>query len=172
MWVLISIYVLGLVAFAIHWYLLHHCQKTRKKFIETFLLYQIVFSLGLTSWLAALALYIRPDYVASYTGWPGCPFQIQLGNVNLGYGILGILSIWFRGNFWSATIIGFSVWILGDAVHHIIDSIRTNNFSAGNIGVPLITDIVVPVVLLYLLFLYKTSNIRSDCIYERVPFDQ
>jgi hypothetical protein len=38
---------------------------------------------------------------------------------NLSVGVLGILCYWMRDNFWVATVIGFSVWWLGDAMVHI-----------------------------------------------------
>jgi hypothetical protein len=152
--VLLSIYVMGIVGFLIHLYTLDARSRTYGKVIELLLLYQIVFSLGLTSILSFFGLTFMADYIAKYTGWPASPFEQQLANVNLAFGVLGILCIWLRGGFWIATILGFSIWILGDGVHHFTKWLLAGNNTPGNIGVPLYTDIVIPILLLVLLYLH------------------
>jgi len=161
MFLFLSIYVFGVLGFAYHIYRLPSPERTYPRIVELLLLYQIVFSLGLTSIMSFFGLTFMAEYVAEYTNWPASPFEQQLANVNLAFGTLGIMSIWYRGYFWMATIIGFSVWILGDGLHHYILSITQHNLSDGNIGVPLWTDVIVPTVLLVLLFLYTKSR-RTD----------
>lgn len=150
----LSIYPLGILLFFAHFFLLKKQERTSEKFIELLLLYQIVFSLGLTSLAAFLGLTFLDEFIAQYTNWPSCPFQQQLANVNLAFFVLGILSIWYRGYFWAATIIGFSVWILSDGIQHLYHAWRYRNFSPGNIGVPLYTDFIIPIFLLILLYIY------------------
>lgn len=151
----LSLYVIGVIASLVHIFILPPRERTKCRIIEILLLYQIVFSLGLTSFMAFFGLTFMPDYIANFTHWHACQFEQQLANVNLAFGVLGMISIVYRGNFWSATIIGFSVWILSDGVHHLYKAISEDNLSAGNIGVPLWTDFTVPVVLLILLFAYR-----------------
>lgn len=154
----VSIYAIGLLAFFFHWSRLPENEKTRSRWIELFLLYQLVFSLGITSIVAFFGLTFMPDHVAEITGWPASPFEQQLANVNLGYGLLGIMCIWYRRLFWAATIFGFSVWILGDGIHHAWHWLVHGNDSPGNIGVPLFTDIAIPVILLVLFYYYNKTN--------------
>lgn len=151
----VSIYLVGLLASFFHLYSLPPQKRTRPCVIEVLLLYQIVFSLGITSIVAFFGLTLMPEYIAAYTNWPSSPFEQQLANVNLAFGTLGILSIWFRGLFWAATIIGFSVWIFGDGIHHFLLAVYERNLSDGNIGVPLWTDVIIPLVLLVLLYMYN-----------------
>ena len=71
------------------------------------------------------------------------------------------MCIWRGDDFWLATIIGLSVWLLGDAIGHIADMIINHNYAPGNVGVPLYTDIIVPAALLILYAIYqrlKTKN--------------
>jgi hypothetical protein len=158
----LSIYAFGILGFAIHYLLLPAYERTKSKFIELLLLYQIVFSIGLTSIVAFFGLTFLDKYIADYTNWPACPFQQQLANVNLAFGCLGILSIWCRGGFWTATIIGFSIWILSDGVQHLYHYIFKQNASLGNIGVPLWTDFLVPTFLIILLIYFlKTKRRRK-----------
>lgn len=161
--VFLSIYVLGIIGFLIHLFSIDKRQRTKAKIVELFLLYQIVFSLGITSLLAFISLTLIPEFIADYTDWPPSPFEQQLANVNLAFCTLGILCIWFRGNFWLATIVGFSVWILSDGIQHIYDSIADGNMSPGNIGVPLWTDIIVPLLLLALLLWHRKLQ-KKKCI--------
>lgn len=158
MWFFLSIYLMGILGFCIHVWKLPSAQRTKPRLLELFLLYQIVFSLGVTSLVAFFGLTFMDEYIAQLTGWPACPFEQQLANVNLGYGVLGILSIWFRGYFWAATIIGFSIWIIGDGIHHLHHYFIDQNATPGNIGVPLWTDIIVPIILLILLYFYFFLN--------------
>jgi hypothetical protein len=151
----LSMYLWSIVAFFVHFYSLNKEDRTRDKVIELLLLYQLIFSLGMTCLLAFIGLTVMPEYIATYSGWPSCPFQQELGNVNLAFGVLGVLCYWYRGNFWTATIIGFSVWILGDGFHHIVEYFKHGNANPGNIGINLITDLSVPPILIILLALYK-----------------
>ncbi len=152
----ISIYVIGILGSLYHIYTLPSQKRTSAKILELLLLYQIVFSLGITSLVAFLGLTFMAEYIAELTQWPACPFEQQLANVNLAFGVLGLMSIYYRGDFWLAVILGFSIWILGDGIHHLYHALREHNLSAGNIGVPLWTDFIVPLVLLALLFYYRS----------------
>lgn len=146
----ISLYFISFLLFFIHW-----AVKRPKNVLELFLLYQIVFTIGITSLLAFLGLTFMADSIAAYFNWPACPFQQELGNVNLSFGVLGILCIWYRGLFWLATIWGFSIWILSDGLHHLFLYFFYNDRSSGNIGPMLYTDILVPIFLLVLLYFYR-----------------
>lgn len=158
----LSIYVFGILGFFIHVFSLPVEQRTKPRIIELLLLYQLVFSVGFTSFVAFFGLTFLDQYVADLTGWPACPFEQQLANVNLAFGFLGVLSIWYRNNFWIATVLGFSIWILSDGIQHLFHYFVRGNDTAGNIGVPLWTDILVPIFLLILLFLYRRENSQSQ----------
>lgn len=160
MWIFLSLYVFGIIGFIIHFYMDKE-PRTPKRAVELFLLYQILFSLGLTSFLAFIGLTFMKEYVAVYSGWTPCAFEQLLANVNLSFGVLSILCIWYRGYFWMATVLGFSIWILSDGVTHILDIILHHNYAEGNIGVPLWTDIIVPIILLIFLALYM-KNYRIE----------
>jgi uncharacterized protein DUF6790 len=154
----LSIYVIGILGSILHIFLLPSQSRSKSKIIEILLLYQIIFSLGITSLIAFFGLTFMADYIAKLTEWPSSPFEQQLANVNLAFGILGLLSIVYRGDFWLATVLGFSIWILSDGIHHLYKAIWEHNLSSGNIGVPLWTDLIVPMVLLVLLYFYRANS--------------
>lgn len=160
MFIYITILALGIIGFFIHLFVSKE-PRTPLRIVRLFLLYQLVFSVGLSSLLAFIGLMFMSDFVALYTGWPACPFEKQLANVNLGYAVLGILCIWKGDEFWLATIIGISIWLVGDGIGHLADAILHGNYAPGNIGVPLYTDIIVPLVLIALYVSYQHLKKRG-----------
>lgn len=130
------------------------------KFIESFLSYILFFNMGLMGLLAAYAHVFMGPETAKSIGWePGSPFQYEIGMANLAFGVLGILSYWFRGSFWNASIIGWSVLLLGCFIGHIINYYTENNTAPYNIG-PYIWfyDLLLPILVLILLYRLRFSN--------------
>lgn len=152
--IFLGIYLLSFLGFIVHYLLIKPIGKERV--IELMLLYQLVFNIGLLGILSFFGLTFMPDVAADYVGWSPCRFQQELANVNLGYGVLGILSIWLRGHFWTAIVIGASIWLFGDGVHHFFDAILNHNLAPGNLGILFYTDLLIPITLVVLLLLYRT----------------
>lgn len=160
---LVVIFILSFVAFFIHFYT-QKGERSRKRAVELLLLYQLLFNVGFASLFAAMGFLFFQEEVGQALGWPPSPFQHELGNANLAFGVLGILSIWLRGHFWTATVLGLSIWLLGDAWGHIYHIIFHNNLTDGNAGIPLFGDIIVPLVLLVLLFFYLKSHKKKGAL--------
>lgn len=156
----IGILLFGILSFLLHLFLSKE-PKTPLRVVRLFLLYQLIFSVGIISFLSFYGLTFMDEFVAWYSGWPACPFEQLLGNVNLAFGVLGILCIWRGDDFWFATILGISIWLLGDAIFHLYDMIYNHNYTPGNVGVPLYTDIIIPVVLLSFYAWYQHLKKRS-----------
>jgi hypothetical protein len=150
--------ILGLVVGAVHVYL-DKQPRTRGRVAEIFLLWFLVIIVGVTGVFAFIGHTAFADATARSIGWPvGNPFQSEVAVANLSVGILGILCYWMRGNFWIATVIGFSVWWLGDAVVHIRSIVVDANYAPDNAGVTFYLDILVPVILIALLVYYLTAK--------------
>ena len=145
--------VLGLVVDAMHVYLDKQL-RTKGRVAESFLLWLLVMSVGIGGVFAFMGHTVFADATAPSIGWPaGNTFQSEVAVANLTVGILGILC-WMRGNFWVATVIGFSVWCLGDAVVHIREIMVAENYAPNNAGVTFYLAIVFPVILIALLVYY------------------
>jgi len=116
---------------------------------EAFLLAFIVSNVGLQGIFAFLGHFFKSDEVARGIGWPeGNPFQKEIAFTNLSLGILGILCIWFRGNFWLATIISRSVFTWGAAGIHFEDIKKRKNVNILNAGPVLYFDLLCPFLLI------------------------
>ncbi|MGH7912160.1 MAG: DUF6790 family protein [Candidatus Dormibacteraceae bacterium] len=100
---------------------------------------------------------------ARMIGWaPGSPFQFENAMGDLAFGVLGLLSIRFRGLFWLATAVGFAIQSIGDGYGHIYQLLVNHDTAASNTGGIMIGDIVIPIVILLLLAAYYSRvRVRS-----------
>lgn len=131
-----------------------------KRIIEVILLYFLLINVGITDLFNFVGHAFFADNVAINLGWPsGSPFQFEVAVANLAFGILGILCMWIRGNFWVAVALGSSIFSLGAASGHIREMISKQNFAIYNIGpVLFVNDILVPIVILSLVVAYKLTQ--------------
>jgi hypothetical protein len=128
-------------------------ELSRLKVVETILFYFLVINVGLSGLLAFYGHVFMADKVARTIGWaPGSPFQFEVAAANLAFGVLGLLCIRFRDNFWLATGIGNSTFLFGAAYIHIREIIVAGNDAVNNAGPVLyIGDIAIPSLILILL---------------------
>jgi hypothetical protein len=117
--------------------------------LEAFLLAFIVSNIGLQGIFAFMGHFFKADEVAKGIGWPtGSPFQREIAFANLSMGFLGIMAIWFRGDFWLAAIVSRSVFSWGAAYGHILEKKKTDNSHIFNTGPILYDDILLPFILI------------------------
>jgi Family of unknown function (DUF6790) len=120
------------------------------------LLNGLVYLIGVAGIIAASGHLLKADDVARSIGWPpGSPFQWEVGVADLGWGVLGVLCPLYGRDFWLATIIVASIFLLGAAVGHVRQMIVARNFSPGNAGGVFFADVAIPIVLIVL---YATYN--------------
>jgi hypothetical protein len=121
----------------------------------TYLLYLLFFYAGLMGLLTAYAHVFRPVETSASIGWSTSPYEYEVGMADLTVGVLGVLCLKLRGNFWLATSIANAVWLLGDAVGHVRQMTLNHNHAANNSGVFLITEFIMPVVILCLTLYHR-----------------
>jgi hypothetical protein len=142
--------VLAVIAASIHLAFSPGRRKSAAAIRGTYLLYLLFFYVGLMGILTAYAHVFRPVQTSASIGWSTSPYEYEVGMADLTVGVLGILCLWLRGNFWLATAIANAVWLLGDAVGHLRQIVLSNNHAANNSGVFLIVEFTMPVVILIL----------------------
>lgn len=150
--------IITLVGAILHLFL-SKAPKTINRIFEVFLLWFLLIMVGIGTIWAAIGHLFMPNTVAAMIGWPlGNPFQLEIGVANLSYGILGLLCWKLRDNFWTATVIGYSIFLLGAAYIHITNIAQTGNLAPGNAGYALYIDIIIPIILLCLLAAYNFTK--------------
>ena len=106
------------------------------------------FAVGLTGFYTFIMHVFYPDMAAAAIGWTNSPFQFEVGIADLGFGLIAFLSFNASYGFRLATVIGVTCWLWGDAVGHIYQMIKNQNFAAGNAGTWFWMDVILPIILL------------------------
>jgi hypothetical protein len=75
----------------------------RQRVAECLLSWSLPINVGVGGIFAFMGHTFRAEETAEEIGWPpGNPFQSEIAVANLAFGVLGLLSIRFRGLFWFA----------------------------------------------------------------------
>lgn len=150
--------VLAVVAASIHLAVSASSRRTRATVAATYLLYLLFIYVGLMGVLTAYAHVFRPIQTSASIGWSTSPYEYEVGMADLTVGVLGILCLWIRGNFWLATAIANAVWLLGDAIGHIRQIVLNNNHAANNSGIFLFAEIITPLLILFLALYQRCAD--------------
>ena len=93
--------------------------RTAPLVVEVLLLYLLVIFVGIGGLTGALGHTFMAREIALKIGWqPGSPFQFEVAMANLAFGVLGMVCIWRRDAFWTATGLGVAIFYLGCAYGH------------------------------------------------------
>jgi len=127
--------------------------KVSSKKYELYLTYFVVITIGFGGLWGFIGHAFLADNIAEKIGWAtGSPFQAELAFYTLGSAIAGLMAVWLRGVYLIGLAVTKSVFWLGAAFVHIQDAIVNQNYSTYNIGAPLIGDILLPAVLIYIMY--------------------
>jgi hypothetical protein len=154
--------ILALAAAFIHLALSRDSRSSKTAIARTYLLYLLFIYVGLMGILTAYAHVFRPEQTSASIGWSTSPYEYEVGMADLTVGVLGVLCLWIRGNFWLATAIANAVWLLGDAVGHIRQITINNNHAANNSGIFLIVEIIAPLVILALALYHRSAMTKDE----------
>jgi Family of unknown function (DUF6790) len=133
--------------------------RTGRRIAEVLLLYAFAFPIGLGGLLGFVGHTMRAGSVAASIGWPaGNPFQYEVAVANLAFGVLGLLCLRFRGGFWTATAIGWSVFMLGAAGVHLHQIHIGQPYAPENAGAILYFNVAGPACVLALLVIRKAAT--------------
>ncbi len=130
--------------------------RTANVVAEALLSYYMLFAIGINNLVNFVFHVFFGDMAARFIGWEQSPFQAEVGFASLGIGIVGVLAFRAGLPFRVAAFIPPAVFSLGAAGGHIYQMIVEHNYSPGNVGLVLPTDIILPAVGFVLLYLsYK-----------------
>lgn len=150
-----TLLIIGLIA---GWVSLARKPKPRSMNLaaEAFLSFYMLFAIGINNLVNFVMHVFFGEMSAGFIGWADSPFQTEVGFASLGIGIAGVLAFRAGLPFRFATFIPPAVFSLGAAGGHVYQMIVAHNYSVGNVGLVLPTDIILPLVGMLLLWLsYK-----------------
>lgn len=127
---------------------------------EAILTWILLINVGFQGILAGIMHWYGPtaDKTAEKIGWmPKSPFQKEVAAADAAFGILGILSFFFRDNFLVATVIGASIMLFFMGIGHVLDIKKSRNIAVYNAGSVVYFDLLIPVAMIILLVLWKTG---------------
>lgn len=134
--------------------------KRSKSFIvESFLKYYCFWAHGVSWTYNAIMHTAFHTMAASFIGWEDSPFQLEVGFASLGFGLVGLLA--FKKDFGLrlGLFISTAAFLWGAAGGHLYEIFSKGNFAPGNAGIMLWTDLLMPILSFYLLYLsYKAEK--------------
>jgi len=129
---------------------------------EALFSYYLFFTIGINNLVNFVFHVFFGDIAAKFIGWENSPFQAEVGFASLGIGIAGVIAFRASLPFRFATLIPPAVFSLGAAGGHIYHMIAAHNFSPGNVGLVLPSDIVIPIVgFIFLWLSYKHPKLGT-----------
>ena len=136
-------FVLGLLAAAVA-IARHPPPRGRTVIGDQLLTYYVLFSIGFLYLVNFVYHVFFGAMSARFIGWADSPFQTELGFASLGFALVGFLA--WRGGYELrlAAVAGPAMFLLGAAGGHIYQRIAHNNYAAGNSGLLLWMDVVIP----------------------------
>lgn len=154
----ILVLTITIVAIVIHLLLMK--ERSAKKILEVVLLYLLVLNFGLGNLIAGTFHVFNGPATAKMIGWePGSPFQYEVGIADMAFGFVGFMCLFFRGNFWLATILVNSFFLIGCMFGHVRDLVATGNVAAYNIGPNILfSDLILPLIIIGLYIAYSRAK--------------
>jgi hypothetical protein len=121
----------------------------------------LFFSIGVSFFYNFVMHTFFGEMSAKFIGWADSPFQLEVGFASLGFAVVGFLA--FRGSYdlRLAAVVGPSLFLLGAAGGHIYRMIVDGDFAPGNAGIIFYTDILIPAIGFFLLWLQRGFEWRG-----------
>lgn len=127
---------------------------------DVHLVWWMVWVVGIASIVAAAFHIVDGPQTAAMIGYTRGEGGFQWENAmgDLAIGVAGVMSYRFRGDFWLATIVVLTVQYFGDAAGHLYFWLAQGNTKPYNVGIPLVADILLPVVMWALYFASRRAG--------------
>jgi hypothetical protein len=121
--------------------------------VEKLFFWFLFFSIGASYLYNGFFHAAMPEMSAKLIGWANSPFQIELGFASIGFGCVGIIAPWKSLHMRFAAVLPVTCFLWGAAGVHVYSMLVDGNFAPGNAGIIFWTDILVPIIGLFFLWL-------------------
>ena len=131
-----------------------------RSLVEPALLHLLVLGVGVSGLWGFVGHFFMSAEVGTSVGWAPSPFQRELAFYHLGLGLAGVLCLWLRNGFWTATGLITVVFAFGAGIVHLQELLATGNTAPANWGPGVFFgNVLIPSALAALLAL---RGMRSD----------
>lgn len=123
----------------------------------------LFFSIGVAYLWNFVVHSVFGDFSAEVIGWAQSPFQLEVAFASLGFALVGFLAFPRRTDLRVklAAVLAVTPFLWGAAGGHVYQLVVNGNHAAGNSGVILWTDILLPVVGLVLVYAHHRTLRRT-----------
>ena len=156
----LTFFVLSIFSASISLIIKNHT-LTKALAIQTIFSHFLLFNIGFCLFYNFIMHVFFGDMAAQFIGWAQSPFQLEVGFASLGLSVVGILAFWQGIGFRAAAVIAPAFFLLGAAGGHIYQMITSHNFAPGNAGIIFWSDIIIPALSFYLLYLQYKNPIKK-----------
>jgi hypothetical protein len=122
MWFLL-LWALGIIT-SIVYFFIYGFPSSFSEISRILLLHQFVVTFGLVGLIGFVENIILGDKAAKAVGWPGGPYQKKYGFSQIGLGLMGVMAIWFQGNFWVGVLVNMYIYGLSGFWTHIAEMVK------------------------------------------------
>ncbi|MFN8629455.1 MAG: DUF6790 family protein [Chloroflexota bacterium] len=124
--------------------------RTPAAIAANLLFYQVTITVGLSGLIGFAGHTLASDRTAEGIGWAtGSYFQKELGLAELGWALVGIAALVYRGTILNAAVLMVAPLFVGAAVIHIVETRQRGNRNPGNYYA-ILPDLLIPATLVVL----------------------
>ena len=129
---------------------------------ERLLAYYVLFSVGCLHLVNFVYHVFFGAMSARFIGWADSPFQTELGFASLGFALVGFIA--WRGSYGTrlGAVLGPVPFLLGAGGGHVYQIMTAENHAAGNSGLLLWMDFVIPLAGMLFLVMGKSPERRGS----------
>ena len=123
------------------------------EWMRVLLLHQFAVSHGIIAVLGFIINVLYPERTAKQLGWPSGPFQVKYGFSQLGLGVMGVMAIWFQGNFWVGVLVTLYIYGASGLWTHTQEILRKHKETGRTDGIELfniVLDVIYHLVLTWM----------------------
>jgi hypothetical protein len=134
----------------------------------------LLFSIGVAYAWNFVVHSVFGDFSAQVIGWAQSPFQLEVAFASLGFALVGFLAFPRRADLRVklAAVLGVTPFLWGAAGGHVYQILVNRDYAAGNAGVILWTDILLPFVGLAMVWAHHRAVRHADGVGRHEPARQ
>ncbi|MDA8169443.1 MAG: hypothetical protein M0Z59_07070 [Nitrospiraceae bacterium] len=160
-YILLGVVVLGPPIHA----LMNKKRLSGERVLELYLIYLFVVAIGVQDLVTFIGHAFLPALMPAGPDSPAGSaffFRAEAASADLAFGVLGILCLWLKWNFWLATGIGYAVFSAGSAYGHLKRIILSGGLLAPGALPVLLGNVLYPIAVLTLLFIHIQKKLAQE----------